>query len=71
MNKPAINDIRVNWRLSDFCLAYGISRATFYRECHAKRLSYIKSGKATLIPVTVADNWQAARLAEAGHPHAA
>lgn len=65
MTQTSQDTSRVNWRLGAFCEAHGISRAKFYRECNAGRLSFIKSGKTTLIPVTVADKWQADRLAEA------
>ena len=70
MIRDDLNETRVNWRVGEFCAAYGISRATFYRECKAGRLSYMKAGKLTLIPCTVADKWQADRLAEAGLSHA-
>jgi len=71
MKTQSQNDNRVNWRVGEFCTAHGISRAKFYRECHAGRLTYMKSGKLTLIPRTVADKWQADRLAEAGLTDAA
>jgi hypothetical protein len=50
------DDIRVNWRVGDFCEAHGISPAKFYREVHAGRLSFIKCGKRTLIPCAVSDS---------------
>ena len=71
MDDEYINPSRVNWRLGDFCTAHGMSRSKFYKEVAAGRLSYIKSGKTTLIPVAVAEKWQSDRLAEAGQSHAA
>lgn len=56
---------RVNWRVNEFSAAYCVSHAQVYREFQAGRLSYIKNGKTTLIPATVADQWQADRLSEA------
>jgi len=56
---------RVNWRIDEFCIAHRISRAHFYREVKAGRLSYFKTGSLSLVPRSVADNWQNTRLSEA------
>jgi hypothetical protein len=66
-----LNASRVNWRVNEFCIAHRISRAHFYREVKAGRLSYFKTGTLSLVPQSVAAEWQNARVAETTTQHAA
>ncbi len=52
----------VNWRVNDFCSAFGIGRTKFYSLVKAGQLNPIKLGKTTLIPNTEADRFQASLL---------
>jgi hypothetical protein len=45
------------YRVSEFCEHYVISRAGFYREVAAHRLSVIKRGRTTLITRVEAERW--------------
>lgn len=45
--------------VNDFLLRFRISRSTFYREVAAGRISVIKIGTATRIPLDEAERWAA------------
>ena len=49
---------RVNWRVDDFCQAYGIGRTLVYEEIKRGELKIIKVGNRTLIPDSEAKAWQ-------------
>ncbi len=55
---------RVNWRVDDFCRAYGLGRTMVYDLMNTGKLGFIKVGKRTLIPVSEAQAWQDQKLAE-------
>ena len=55
---------RVNWRVDDFCRAYGLGRTMVYQLMNTGKLGFIKVGKRTLIPVSEAQAWQDQRLEE-------
>ena len=57
-SSPTHFDQRINWRVDDFCLAYGIGRTLFYEEVKRGELKIIKVGKRTLIPDSEAKAWQ-------------
>lgn len=48
---------RVNWRVKDFCAAFGIGRSTFYEELKRGEIHVIRVGKRTLVPDTEARAW--------------
>lgn len=56
-NQPPYNT-PVNWRVNDFCRAYGIGRTRFYAFVLAGDIKPIKVGKQTLIPHTEAEKFQ-------------
>lgn len=56
---------RINWRVSDFCTAHGISRSSFYEEIKKGHLKVLKHGSRTLISDEEAKAWQA-RLVNGG-----
>ena len=45
------------YRVKDFCRRYTISKASFYREVSARKLSIIKRGRTTLVTRTEAERW--------------
>lgn len=45
------------YSVGEFCRRYSISRATFYREVMANRLSILKCGRRTLIRRHDAERW--------------
>lgn len=45
------------FHVNEFCQRYSISKATFYREVIADRLSIIKRGRSTLIAREEAERW--------------
>lgn len=45
------------FRVNDFCERYALSRRTFYREVHARRLLIIKRGRRTYVAREDADLW--------------
>ena len=49
----------VAYFLPEFCRKFCLSRSTFYREVHARRLRVLKRGKRTLIERTEAERWYA------------
>ena len=55
---------RINWRVNDFCHAFGIGRTSFYEEVKRGELKVIKFGKRTLVPNAEAKAWQQRRLLE-------
>lgn len=57
--KSDIKDIRINWRVNDFCKAHGIGRTTFYKAVKRGEILVIKYGNRTLIPDEQAKLWQA------------
>lgn len=59
-------DLRVNWRVNDFCHAHGIGRTSFYEEVKRGKIKVIKFGKRTLIPDAEAKAWQERKISEAG-----
>jgi excisionase family DNA binding protein len=48
----------VNYRVREFCSAYGLSRATLYALIKRGEIRPIKVGKATRIPRAEAERWQ-------------
>ena len=46
-------------RVNEFCKCYATSRASFYREVKAQRLSIVKRGRTTLITRAEANRWLA------------
>lgn len=46
------------FRINEFCERYVISRAGFYREVAAHRLSIIKRGRTTLVTRVEAERWR-------------
>jgi hypothetical protein len=50
------NDVKA-FRVSEFCQIYVISKASFYREVTAKKLTIIKRGRTTLITKDKAERW--------------
>ena len=51
---------KVNWRVNDFCAAFGIGRTTFYELVKADKLHTVKLGKLTLVTQAEAQRFQAA-----------
>jgi hypothetical protein len=45
------------FRVSEFCLRYAISKASFYREVAADRLHTVKRGRTTLVTRAEAERW--------------
>lgn len=41
---------RLNWRVKDFCLAFGIGRTKFYELVKDGTLKPVKIGRRTLVP---------------------
>jgi excisionase family DNA binding protein len=56
---------RINWRVQDFCEAFGIGRTKFYALVKAGKIKTIKCGARTLIPANSAQTFQEAM--EAGN----
>ncbi len=49
---------RINWRVSDFCIAHGIGRSSFYEEVKKGHIKVLKHGNRTLISDEEAKAWQ-------------
>lgn len=45
------------YHVNEFCQRYSVSKATFYREVIANRISIIKRGRSTLIARVEAERW--------------
>ncbi|MEQ8710234.1 MAG: helix-turn-helix domain-containing protein [Rhodospirillales bacterium] len=44
------NPERLNWRVKEFCLAFGIGRTKFYQLVKNGELRPVKVGRRTLVP---------------------
>ena len=53
------------YSINEFCAAHDIGRTQAYEEINTGRLETAKVGKRTIIPVTSARKWLAARMQEA------
>ena len=42
---------------ADFCRAYKCGKSFFYNEVAAGRLTAVKAGRKTLVPVEAAEDW--------------
>ena len=60
---PAIE--KVAYSINEFCAAHDIGRTQTYEEINTGRLEIAKVGKRTIVPVTSARKWLAARMQEA------
>lgn len=56
---------KTNWRVAEFCRAFGIGRTKFYELVKAGHIKIAKCGRRTLISEAEAKRFQAAL--EAGH----
>lgn len=50
---------KVNWRVKEFCAAFGVSHTTFYELVKAGELHTVKLGKTTLVTQVEAERFQA------------
>lgn len=50
---------RLNWRVNDFCMAFGIGRTKFYQLVNEGRIKTVKLGSRTLIPADQVASLQA------------
>jgi hypothetical protein len=57
-------DLNGAFSISEFCLAYRISRSAVYKQIQARRLRTMKVGSRTLISRRAARDWET--LCEAG-----
>ena len=51
---------RVNWRVNEFCTAFGIGRTKFYELVNAGEIEIVKLGTRTLVPASAAQTFQEA-----------
>lgn len=56
---------KINWRVAEFCQAFGIGRTKFYALVKAGHIQITKCGRRTLISCAEAERFQ--DLLEAGH----
>ena len=50
---------KINWRVKEFCAAFGVSHTTFYELVKAGELKTVKLGSTTLVTRTEAERFQA------------